>query len=45
MNLILFKNELLPVYTTDLGNKVVRARELHALLKVKERFNGRTARM
>ncbi|SDZ01764.1 antA/AntB antirepressor family protein [Hymenobacter psychrophilus] len=44
MNLSLFKNELLPVYTTDLGNKVVRARELHAFLGVKERFNGWFAR-
>ncbi|MBC6988989.1 hypothetical protein [Hymenobacter sp. BT491] len=38
MNLTLFKDELLPVYTTDLGNKVVRARELHQFLGVKERF-------
>lgn len=38
MNLSVFKNELLPVYTTDLGNKVVRARELYAFLGIKERF-------
>ena len=39
MKLTIFKNELLPVYTTDLGHKVVKARELHKFLKVKERFN------
>lgn len=39
MKLTVFKNELLPVYTTELGHKVVQARELHEFLKVKERFN------
>lgn len=38
MKLSIFKNELLPVYTTDLGNKVVRARELYSFLGIKERF-------
>lgn len=38
MHLSIFKNELLPVYTTDLGHKVVKARELHAFLKIKEKF-------
>lgn len=38
MKLSIFKNELLPVYTTDLGHKVVKARELHGFLNLKEKF-------
>ena len=38
MKLSIFKNELLPVYATDLGNKVVLARQLYAFLGIKERF-------
>lgn len=38
MKLSIFKNDLLPVYTTDLGNKVVRARQLYTFLGIKERF-------
>lgn len=38
MNLTVFKNDLLPVYTTELGNKVVKAKELHEFLNIKEKF-------
>lgn len=38
MNLTLFKNDVIPVYTTDLGNKVVDARELHKSLGLKKQF-------
>jgi phage anti-repressor protein len=40
MNLTIFKNEVIPVYETELGNKVVKATELYQFLKVKERYNG-----
>ena len=39
MKLTIFKDELLPVYTTDLGNKVVLARQLYTFLNIKERFS------
>lgn len=40
MNLTLIHNELLPIYTTDKGNKVVDARELHKFLGVKRQFSN-----
>ena len=38
LNLTLYRNEVVPVYITDLGNKVVNARELHSFLGVKDNF-------
>lgn len=38
MKLSLYKNEIIPVYTTDLGNKVVIARELYNYLGIKRKF-------
>jgi phage anti-repressor protein len=38
MNLSLYKNEIIPVYVTDLGNKVVIARELYNYLGIKRQF-------
>lgn len=40
MNLALYKNEIIPVYTTDLGNKVVIARELYKFLGIKRQFGN-----
>lgn len=40
MNLTLYKNEIIPVYTTDLGNKVVVARELYNYLGIKRQFTN-----
>lgn len=37
-NLQLLKNELVPVYTTDKGEKVVYGTELHEVLEVKSKF-------
>lgn len=34
LNLHLQKNDLIPVYTTDLGNQVVNGRELHSFLGI-----------
>lgn len=33
-NLTVFNNEIIPVYTTDTGEKVVIGRELHERLKL-----------
>jgi phage anti-repressor protein len=38
MNLQIFTKEIVPVYTTSLGNKVVKARELYKYLQIKEKF-------
>lgn len=38
-DLKLIENELVPVYETDKGEKVVYGSELHAVLEVKSRFN------
>lgn len=38
-NLKLLENELVPVYETDTGEKVVYGSELHTVLEVKSRFN------
>lgn len=38
LNLHLQKNDLVPVYTTDKGNQVVNARELHYALGIDELF-------
>jgi phage anti-repressor protein len=38
LNLHLQRNELVPVYTTDKGNQVVNARELHAALSIDEKY-------
>lgn len=38
-NLKVLENELVPVYETDTGEKVVYGSELHAVLEVKSRFN------
>jgi len=38
LNLTLYRNEVVPVYTTDKGNKVVNARELYAYLGIDELF-------
>lgn len=37
-NLILVENELVPVYETSTGEKVVNGRELHTILKSKRKF-------
>jgi phage anti-repressor protein len=39
LNLHLQKNDLVPVYVTDLGNQVVNARELHEFLGIDDKFN------
>lgn len=38
-NLKMIENELVPVYVTDKGEKVVYGTEIHAVLEVKSRFN------
>ena len=38
-NLKVIENELVPVYETSMGEKVVYGSELHAVLEVKSRFN------
>ena len=38
MNLNIYKNDIIPVYITELGNKVVKARELYEFLEVKDPF-------
>jgi phage anti-repressor protein len=38
MQLKLFRNEIIPVYVTSLGNKVVSARELYEYLGIKDKF-------
>lgn len=38
-DLKMIENDLVPVYTTDTGEKVVYGSELHAVLQVKSRFN------
>ncbi len=37
-DLKLIENELVPVYQTDKGEKVVYGTELHAVLEVKSKF-------
>lgn len=39
MKLELYKNEIIPVYVTSLGNKVVKAREVYDFLEIKEKFS------
>lgn len=38
-SIAMIENELVPVYETDTGDKVVYGTELHAVLEVKSRFN------
>ncbi len=38
-SLKVIENELVPVYETNTGEKVIYGTELHAVLQVKSRFN------
>lgn len=44
-NLSVFSSEVIPVYTTDTGEKVVIGRELHERLKLSERYSKWFERM
>lgn len=37
-NLQIFNKDIIPVYTTDEGNKVVMGRELHEKLGIKDKY-------
>lgn len=37
-NLMIFNNEIIPVYTTDVGEKVVIGRELHERLQISSKY-------
>lgn len=37
-NLTVFNNDIIPVYTTDAGDKVVIGRELHERLRISSRY-------
>lgn len=40
MNLTIYRNEVVPVYTTDKGNKVVNGRELHSFLAIGKDYSN-----
>lgn len=44
-NLTVFNSEVIPVYTTDTGEKVVIGRELHEKLEISTRYNDWLPRM
>lgn len=44
-DLTIFSSDVIPVYTTSTGEKVVIGRELHEKLKISERYNGWFPRM
>ena len=44
-NLTVFNSEVIPVYTTDTGEKVVLGRELHEKLEISTRYNDWLPRM
>ncbi len=44
-NIQIFSKDVIPVYVTDKGNKVVRGRELHEKLGIKEKYTAWLPRM
>lgn len=44
-NLQIFNKDIIPVYTTDEGNKVVMGRELHEKLGIKDKYTDWMQRM
>lgn len=45
LNLTLYRNEIVPVYTTDLGNQVVLGSELYKFLEIKEKYSDWAKRL